>query len=803
MLLLLCLSFANADTVVYDDALASGWASWSWSGTYTFDSATHTYAGGAAIHVQADAYGALALHSDVGFDAPAARLYVYGDPGDLSVMLEADGEGYASDTIRLGDLATFSTDGWTEVAVDLTALGDHAWTRFDLFNNSITPVDVWVDEITLLDSLPEADPFLGAEAVGARTVVIYGTVDASAAEVALDGASVEVTEVSTATNPDRSVLTLGRALTAGTLTVTVGGTTTTRTLGSGSATIDDTPGRAISPWIYGIALPDDLAAVDQLGASVVRWGGNATSLYNPELRVTNHAFDWYFENSEADDADAWLEDVTAAGAVPFFSVPALDWVAADDSGCSYSVSRYGAQQDADPWKPDCGNGKTTGGTEISWNDPADASVPWDEAQAGDWLGGLAVPPVIVAIDNELDIASSTHRDVHVEPMGYDELYNRWWTYARVVKETLPDALVTGPSSCCWWYYWNSAAGDADQAAHGGEDLLPWWLDQVAEADAALGERTLDYLDIHYYPNDVFNNDTSAAVSAMRLRSTRGLWDPSYTDEGWIGTDIWATDAQPSPNEVQLIPRFKALIDAHYPGTGLAIGEWNFGAEGDLSGALAIADVLGIFGREGVDLATYWTTPALDSPAAAAFALYRDPDLPFGDTSLDVAFDDPDLLGVYAAVDGERTTVVLVNKDPDQDLALTLDGLPAGAVTARHLSATTDGVLVQDGALPEGSTVIVPAYGALFLSIGEGGGADSGGSGGDGSGGDGSGGDSAGGGGAGGVDSAADTGEVVVKAGDCACAATSGPRGWPVLLALALLRRRHNMRIMPRPARSAP
>ena len=138
---------------------------------------------------------------------------------------------------------------------------------------------------------------------------------------------------------------------------------------------------------------------------------------------------------------------------------------------------------------------------------------------------------------------------------------------------------------------------------------------------------------------------------------------------------------------------------------------------------------------------------------------------------------------------------------------------ARRITARHLSATTDGVLVQDGALPEGSTVIVPAYGALFLSIGEGGGADSGGSGGDGSGGDGSGGDgsggdgsggdSAGGGGAGGVDSAADTGEVVVKAGDCACAATSGPRAWPVFLALALLRRRHNMRIMPRPARSAP
>ena len=54
------------------------------------------------------------------------------------------------------------------------------------------------------------------------------------------------------------------------------------------------------------------------------------------------------------------------------------------------------------------------------------------------------------------------------------------------------------------------------------------------------------------------------------------------------------------------------IAAHYPGTKLIISEWNFGADESMNGALAIADVLGIYGREGVDAAAYWRNP----PAAA-------------------------------------------------------------------------------------------------------------------------------------------------------------------------------------------
>ena len=43
----------------------------------------------------------------------------------------------------------------------------------------------------------------------------------------------------------------------------------------------------------------------------------------------------------------------------------------------------------------------------------------------------------------------------------------------------------------------------------------------------------------------------------------------------------------------------AKIAAHYPGTKLSISEYNYGAGGDISGGIAQADVLGVFGREGL------------------------------------------------------------------------------------------------------------------------------------------------------------------------------------------------------------
>jgi PKD repeat protein len=172
-----------------------------------------------------------------------------------------------------------------------------------------------------------------------------------------------------------------------------------------------------------------------------------------------------------------------------------------------------------------------------------------------------------------------------------------------------------------------------------------------------GLRILDYLDLHYYPQAggvALSPAGNAATQALRLRSTRSLWDSTYQDESWIG------------QAVRLLPRMREWVNTEYPGTKLAITEYNWGALDHINGALAQADVLGIFGREGLDLATIWSPPASDQPGAFAFRLYRNYDgngSAFGDVSVQASSADQATLSVYAAQRSadNALTLLVINK----------------------------------------------------------------------------------------------------------------------------------------------
>jgi hypothetical protein len=61
--------------------------------------------------------------------------------------------------------------------------------------------------------------------------------------------------------------------------------------------------------------------------------------------------------------------------------------------------------------------------------------------------------------------------------------------------------------------------------------------------------------------------------------------------------------------VMLIPRLRNWVNTYYDaGTPIGITDYNWGAEGHINGATTQADILGIFGRENLDLAARWTTP---------------------------------------------------------------------------------------------------------------------------------------------------------------------------------------------------
>jgi hypothetical protein len=97
-----------------------------------------------------------------------------------------------------------------------------------------------------------------------------------------------------------------------------------------------------------------------------------------------------------------------------------------------------------------------------------------------------------------------------------------------------------------------------------------------------------------------------------------------------------------------------------------VTEYNFGAEGNINGATTQADVLGIFGREGLDMATRWTTPATGTPVYNAMKMYRNYDgskKGFGDTSVSTTVPNPDQVSAFSAVrstDG-ALTVMVINK----------------------------------------------------------------------------------------------------------------------------------------------
>lgn len=442
---------------------------------------------------------------------------------------------------------------------------------------------------------------------------------------------------------------------------------------------------AINPEIYGVAHADAASLAD-LNVPLNRYGGNNTSRYNWQQNADNRGFDWYFESvplgpgTPGEEADTFIATSRQGGAEPMMTIPMVGWVgklgANRSKLASFSRIKYGEQADCDwTWYPDACNGLLPDWTTpVTGNDPNDANVPADvvfqrgfvEHLVSQWGGAGNGGLRYYILDNEHSIWHSTHRDVHPVGAYMEEVRNKTWDYAAMIKSQDPQAQVVGPEEWGWsGYFWSGYDQQygaehgwgylPDRAAHGNWDYLPWFLDQVRQRSETLGVRLLDVFTVHYYPQGgEFGNDTSTAMQLRRNRSTRSLWDPNYTDETWID------------DQVKLIPRLKAWVSAHYPGTRIGITEYNWGAEGHINGATAQADVLGIFGREGLDQAARWTTPSSSTLTYKAIKMFRNHDgsrRSFGDTSVRATVPNPDNLSAFAALRGTdgALTVMIVNK----------------------------------------------------------------------------------------------------------------------------------------------
>jgi hypothetical protein len=440
----------------------------------------------------------------------------------------------------------------------------------------------------------------------------------------------------------------------------------------------------IDPNVYGVAHATT-AQLNDLNTPLNRNGGNNTSRYNWQVNADNRGNDWYFESiadssaTAGERGDTFISGTHAGHAKAMLTIPLIDWVARVGPGRSklagFSIAKYGPQNGNDwQWFPDAGNGVRTDGRPVVGNDPNDANVPSNSVFQQGWVqhlvsrwgtnttGGLRY----YILDNEPSLWHSTHRDVRPTGATMDEIKNRMVDFAVKIKAVDPTALVVGPEEWGWSGYFYSGYDQQygsthgwsvlpDRDNHGGADYLPWLLAQLRQSSASSGQRLLDLFTVHYYPQGgEFSDDVSSAMQLRRNRSTRSLWDPGYVDETWIN------------DRVQLIPRLKNWVATSYPGTLVGITEYNWGAENHINGATAQADVLGIFGREKLDMGARWATPASSTPTYKAMKMYRNYDgnkSTFGETSVAAATPNPDAVSAFAAeraLDG-ALTVMVINK----------------------------------------------------------------------------------------------------------------------------------------------
>jgi hypothetical protein len=324
-------------------------------------------------------------------------------------------------------------------------------------------------------------------------------------------------------------------------------------------------------------------------------------------------------------------------------------------------------------------------------------------------------------------------------------------YAQMVKQTDPGAQVIGFTA--WgvmelegsnWDYMpggaqgfnlpDSAMTDAlkwtDRKAHGGTSQFEYYLKEMAKRSKLAGVRLIDYVDDHGFP-EVWGTDAKGnkvnvlgdfaydpVLTPKQFDALRIFWDPTFTSpDSWCAgpnkADLWDP-------WVGLIPKLKKMIAENYPGTKLSMTEYYPASKSYFHGGLLQAVNLGIFMREGMDMACDWGGTDSLNYVLFGHRLYSNYDgkgskvrgnyLPSSSSS-------PDLYS-FAAKDTSKTYVVFVNKNHDSDLATTVY-LPE-SVTGYHtytLAETSGKRIYDSGLVPaKGPTLqlTIPAFSAVLV-----------------------------------------------------------------------------------------
>ncbi len=480
-------------------------------------------------------------------------------------------------------------------------------------------------------------------------------------------------------------------------------------LASGARAVDivvnpDSGRTPISPYIYGTNA--DLAGVQ---TPFRRQGGNRYTGYNWETNASNAGNDYLFQSdnyllystglTDAQGATPAIvvthfhdQSLAAGGAYSLVTVPMAGYVAADMGGPVTAAQAAPSSR----WVPVV----NTKPIALSLTpDLTDGAVYTDEYLAflqhkyGPAQGATGIRGY--SLDNEPDLWSAglmvngqvvtakdqngTHPLIHPAHILCTELIDRSVDTAKTIKRIDPAAEVYGFVSYGFTGYLslqNAPDWAAERTRGNYRWFIDYFLDRMRQASVSAGQRLVDVLDLHNYSEatggGVRINDytiskagdwTNVACNQARMQAPRTFWDASYRETSWI--------AQYNATFLPFLPNVQTSIDTFYPGTKFALTEYDFGGGGHVSGGIAEADILGIFGRYGVYAAALWPAETPDRAYyGAGFQLYLNYDNAggrYGSTNVSATTSDAATCSVYASIEGGSTGrlhVIVLNKSYD-------------------------------------------------------------------------------------------------------------------------------------------
>jgi len=446
-------------------------------------------------------------------------------------------------------------------------------------------------------------------------------------------------------------------------------------------TADKTP---ISPYIYGVNA-FDASSVKNITVNNIRQGGNRFTGYNWETNWSNAGEDWH-NSSDTNQGDSNEGPAAAArkfsqigvkNKIPYklATLQMAGYVAADKDG---SVK---AEETAPSKRWNKVEFKKEG--ELSLEpDLTDDTVYMDEYvnYLVKKLGDASTEAGIQAysLDNEPVLWNDTHPYLHPEEVSSTELISKSIALSKAVKAIDPKAEIFGPAFWGMLPCMNCGDGSeikdkatgtvtgtfTDKEWSAVKDKYFWFLDyyleQMKKAEEENGKRLLDVVDVHYYSQGINTDDDI-------LQAARSLYDPDYAENSWL--QPWGAKYFP------FLTNLKKSVDEYYPGTKVAVSEYNLGNIGnekvtgkDIRTGLAEAEALGAFALNSVYFATYWGTLSECPYVESAINLYTNYDgegSSFGDNLVKTTTEDLSKSAAFASIDGDNTSdvkVVISNKD---------------------------------------------------------------------------------------------------------------------------------------------